>query len=104
AQARADAADSSMPLAETDQKVRAVERGGTDADQHLVGLGLRLGQFADFDAVLANNCGFHDGSSRGLKSDCGITFLDELDFWRIANHTVPVGERQAVTWALYRPV
>ena len=61
---RADAADAAVLDAGGDQEVGAVEARGAHLDQHLVRLRLGLRQVADLDTFFAENCCFHDDSSR----------------------------------------
>ena len=55
-----DAADRAVLVAEADQQIGAIEARGAHADQHLGGLGRGLLHVANLNAVLTNDCGFHD--------------------------------------------
>ncbi len=60
------AADRAVLVAGGDQQVGPIERGGTDPDQDLVGLGRRLRHIADLDAGITEDGSFHGGLSDAI--------------------------------------
>src|SRR6202035_304783 len=61
---RAHAADGTMLDAGGNQRVGAVEARGADLDQNFVWFRLGLRQVTDLNTLFAENCCFHDHSSR----------------------------------------